>query len=449
MFIGREKELRILKNKIQSNNFEFGIVYGRRRIGKTKLLQELVKDHNAIYYVANEMGYENNLEQLSRTVANYFNQPFTFSSFEDLFRFVGQKSFEDELILIIDEFTYLMSSNEEILSVLQNIIDHTLLDTKLKLIISGSHVGMLEDAISYKKPLYGRSTFKLKIEPFDYYDASKFYPNASVEEKIMYYSVFGGVPFYTNRINDKLTFKENVVTLLIEEGSMFEDEVTFFLSQEVRSVATYGKVLNAIASGATRVNEISTKSGISDTGNTSKHLDLLIQIGIVEKIYGFGERVNSRKSMYKIKDQLFLFNYRFIERFRSQRTIMDPNKFYNTYIEPHLDEFVSFEFERISMEFLLRKHANDIQEISSYWYNDAKLKKDIEIDIVMRKKDELFAFECKWTNKTINIKIAEKLREKTLHLKEDVIIGFFSKSGYENNINQRVLSFSLKDLYNF
>ncbi len=447
MFIGREKELGILKNKIKSNNFEFGIIYGRRRIGKTKLLQELVKDHDAIYYVANEMGFENNLEQLSRTVANYFNQPFIFSSYEDLFRFVGQKSIEDELILIIDEFTYLMSSNEEILSVLQNIIDHTLLNSKLKLIISGSHVGMLEDAISYKKPLYGRSTFKLKIEPFDYYDASKFYPNASNEEKIMYYSVFGGVPFYTNRINDNLSFKENVLNLLIEEGSIFEDEVTFFLSQEVRSIATYAKVLNAIASGATKVNEISTKSGISDTGNTSKHLDLLIQLGIVEKIYSFGERINSRKSMYKIKDQLFMFSYRFIERFRSQRTIMDPNIFYNTYIEPHLEEFVSFEFERISQEFLLRKYPNEIQEISNYWYNDAKLKMDIEIDIVMRKSDKLYAFECKWTNKNINGKIIEDLKYKTLHLNENVNIGFFSKSGYADDVNKSILSFSLKDLY--
>lgn len=448
MFIGRENELRILENKIKSNHFEFGIIYGRRRIGKTKLLQELVKNHNAIYYVANEMGYESNLEQLSSTVAGYYNQPFTFSSYESLFEFVGQKSIEEELILIIDEFTYLMSSNEEILSVLQNIIDHSLISTKLKLIISGSHVGMLEDAISYKKPLYGRSTFKLKIEAFDYYDASKFYPNASYEEKIMYYSVFGGVPFYTNRIDDELTFKENVLSLLIEEGSIFEDEVSFFLSQEVRSVATYGKVLNAIASGATRVNEISTKSGISDSGNTSKHLELLIQLGIVEKIYSFGESANSRKSMYKIKDQLFLFNYRFLERYRTQKAIMAPENFYNTYIEPHLNEFISFEFERISIEFLLRKYANDIQEISSYWFNSVKLKKDIEIDVVMKKNNELFAFECKWTNSLIDRKIVADLRNKTLHLDEGINLGFFSKTGYSEALKENCLNFTPYDLYN-
>ncbi len=447
MFVGREKELNILTSKIKSNKFEFGIVYGRRRIGKTRLLQELVKDYNAIYYVANEMGHEYNLEQLSSIVANYFNQPFTFSSFEDLFKFLSQKSIDEEIILIIDEFTYLMSSNPEILSVLQNIIDHALINSKLKLVISGSHVGLLEDAISYKKPLYGRSTFKLKVEPFDYFDASKFYPNTSYEEKIMYYSVFGGVPFYANRIDDKLSFKANVISLLIEEGAIFEDEVFFFLSQEVRSVATYGKVLNAIASGATRVNEISTKSGISDTGNTSKHLDLLIKLGIVEKIYSFGESANSRKSTYKIKDQLFLFNYRFLERRRTQKTIMNPEAFYEAYIEPHLNEFISFEFERISIEFLLRKYKNSIQDISSYWYNSAKLKQNIEIDIVMKKSDELYAFECKWTNQPIDKKDEEHLTSKTLYLGKNVRIGFFSKSGYNSGLSQRSLRFIPSDLY--
>ena len=242
-----------------------------------------------------------------------------------------------------------------------------------------------------------------KLNSLSVADAIRYFSGVQLKD----YGVFGGVPFYADRIDDELSFKENVISLLIEEGAIFEDEVSFFLSQEVRSVATYGKVLNAIASGATRVNEISTKSGISDTGNTSKHLDLLIKLGIVEKIHSFGESANSRKSTYKIKDQLFMFNYRFLERHRTQKTIMNPEAFYEAYIEPHLNEFISFEFERISMEFLLRKYKNSIQEISSYWHNNAKLKQNIEIDVVMKKGDELYAFECKWTNQPIDKKNEE------------------------------------------
>ena len=102
----------------------------------------------------------------------------------------------------------------------------------MKLILSGSHVGMVEDALSYKKPLYGRSTFKLKIEPFDYYDSAKFYPNISNEDKIRLYSVFGGVPFYTNKIDESKSVKENIVSLIIKDGAIFEDEISFFLSKK-------------------------------------------------------------------------------------------------------------------------------------------------------------------------------------------------------------------------
>lgn len=445
VFIGREKELKILENKIDSNQFEFGIVYGRRRIGKTRLLQEIVKKHNAIYYVANEMGLAYNLKQLSNAVANYFNEPFTFDNLESLFEYLANKSNNETIILIIDEFTYLMSTNNEIQSILQNIIDNRILDSKIKLILSGSHVGMVEDAISYKKPLYGRSTFRMKIEPFDYYDAAKFYPNVSQEDKVRLYSVFGGVPFYTNKIDDSKSVKENIISLIIDDGAIFEDEISFFLSQEVRSVASYGKIINAIATGATRLNEISTKSGTANTGTASKYLDLLITLGIVEREYCFGEKSNSKKTMYRVKDQLFKFYYNFIERYKTQKVIMNSERFYDRFVKEHLDEFVSFEFEKICRDFLKRKYSHTIDEIGRYWYNNAKEKKDIEIDIVMRDNGKLFAFECKWTNDPIGSNVRNCLEEKG-KIFGNVYLGFFSKSGY-NNIGTNAGTYCIDDLY--
>lgn len=430
MFIGREKELNILSKKIASDRFEFGIVYGRRRIGKTRLLQEIVKKHDAIYYVANEMGLEYNLKQLSAVVASYFGGPFSFDSFDMLFDYLAQKSKEQQIVLIIDEFTYLISTNPEILSLIQNIIDHSLLSSRLKLILSGSHVGMVEDALSYRKPLYGRTTFKLKLEAFDYFDAAKFYPEQSNEDKIRLFSVFGGVPFYTSKIDASKTVAENIQSLIIEEGAIFEDEITFFLSQEVRSIATYGKVINAIASGATRLNEIDTKSAVKNSGTTSKHLDLLITLGIVEREVCFGESQNSRKTIYRLKDQLFNFHFNFIERNKTQRIIMDAERFYDVYVSEYLDKYVSYEFEQICRSFLLRKYHHSIEAIGRFWQNDAKLKQHIEIDIVMRNANILTAFECKWTNKPIGRQIVSDLERKSQML-GDVELGFFSRSGYD------------------
>ncbi len=445
MFIGREKELNTLNQKINSNKFEFGIVYGRRRIGKTELLKEIVTKHKAIYYVANEMGPDYNLKQLSSVVANYFDEPFTFESFEALFKYLAQKSRTQKMIIIIDEFTYLMKTNQEIMSILQNIVDHLLSDSKLKLIISGSHVGMIEDALAYHKPLYGRATFKMKIEAFDYYDAAKFYPQASNEDKVRLYSIFGGVPFYTSKVDGSKSVEENIKDLIIEKGAVFEDEVSFFLSQEVRSKATYGKIINAIASGATRLNEISGKSGVGNTGTSSKHLDLLIQLGIVEREYCFGEGPNSRKTIYRVKDQLFNFYYRFIERHKTQKTIMNPDRFYSSLVKNHLDEYVSFEFEQVCREFLKRKYKSTIEEIGRYWYNDRQEKRDIEIDIVMRADGILSVFECKWTAGPIGTKIMDELARKAKHL-DYRNLGFFSKSGYEHQ-DYKADCYTVDDLF--
>lgn len=445
MFIGREKELSTLDQKIDSNKFEFGIVYGRRRIGKTELLKEVVKKHKAIYYVANEMGLDYNLKQLSAVVANYFDEPFTFESFEALFKYLAQKSKMQKMIIIIDEFTYLMRTNQEIMSVLQNIVDHLLSDSKLKLIISGSHVGMIEDALAYHKPLYGRATFKMKIEAFDYFDAAKFYPKASNEDKVRLYSVFGGVPFYTDKIDESISVGENIKNLIVEQGAIFEDEISFFLSQEVRSKATYGKIINAIASGATRLNEISTKSGVGNTGTCSKYLDTLIQLGIVEREYCFGEGLNSRKSIYRVKDQLFNFYYKFIERHKTQKTIMSSDTFYNSLVKDRLDEHVSFEFEQVCREFLKRKYKSSIEEIGRYWYNDRQEKRDVEIDIAMRADGMLSVFECKWTHSPIGTKIMDGLAKKAKIL-DYQNLGFFSKSGYEHK-EYKADYFTVDDLF--
>ena len=341
-----------------------------------------------------------------------------------------------------------MSTNKELLSIFQNIIDYQLINSSVKLILLVSHVGMVEDSISYKKPLYGRATFKMKVEPFDYYDASKFYPNATNIDKIRLYSVFGGVPFYTSRIDDTKSVKDNIISLIIEEGAMFEDEVSFFLSQEVRSVSTYGKIINAIAMGATKLNEISTKSGTANSGTTSKYLDLLITLGIVEKEYCFGEGTNTKKTIYKVKDQLFNFNYTFIEKYRTQKVIMKAGSFYDKVVQPYLDEFVSCEFERICTDFLKRveAEADRIEEIGRYWYNDSKLRRDVEIDIAMERAGALFAFECKWTNAKIDKGIECDLEKKVQYL-GDVIIGFFSKSGYSNVQSKHL--YTVDDLYDF
>ncbi len=428
MFIGRKRELELLESNINSNDFEFGLIYGRRRVGKTRLLVEITKSHNAIYYVANELGLESNIKGMSKAIADFYGIPLGFDSLEDIFSFLAEQSLEKETIFILDEFTYLIEAEKGVLSVLQNIVDHKLLDSKLKLFLSGSHIGMVEDAISYKKPLYGRTTFKLKLEPFDYYDSSLFYPNFNSKDKIRIYSVFGGIPFYLVQIDDSMSVEENIQKLIIQNGAPFENEVTFFLSQEVRSISSYASILTAIASGATRYNEIQNKSGIASSGSLSTYLKTLMQLGIIEKERCFSDSQNT-KSIYIIKDQLFRFHYQFIEKNRSSREIMNANAFYNYLVKDHFEAFVSIEFERVCSQFLIRKYKDTILDIGRYWYNNKELKKEIEIDVVLLTTDGLSTYEAKWTNSKIDHRISSRLVEVSKDLNPDSF-GLFSKSGY-------------------
>lgn len=292
-----------------------------------------------------------------------------------------------------------------------------------------------------------KSTFKIKLTPFDYYDASKFYPNMTDEDKVRLYSIFGGVPFYTNKIDDTKSLKENIIDLIIDKGAIFESETNYFLTQEVRSISSYGKILMAIANGATKLTEITTKSGTSNTGTTSKYLDVLSTLGIIEKEYCFSESRNSKKTIYKIKDQHFNFHYTYIEKNITRKEIMNSSTFYDQIVAPYLDEFVSFEFENVCREYLIRTNRLTIQEIGRYWYNDAKQKKNIEIDIIMKNNDLLYAYECKWTNTKIDAKIVSILKYRT-QIFNSIQLGLFSKSGYDENLDDKSLHlYNFSDLY--
>lgn len=446
MFIGRKEELATIEQRIQSKGFEFGIMYGRRRIGKTWILQEITRRHKAIYYVANEMGTAHNLEQISKVIAEYFGQPYRFDDFESLFQFLAKQSEKEEVIFILDEFTYLISTNSELLSVFQNAIDQYLLHSNVKMILSGSNVGMVEDILSYKKPLFGRSTFKIKVRPFDYLEASLFYPRMDSQDKIRLYSIFGGIPFYANKIDDSLSVEENIYRLIVEPGAIFEDEISFFLSQEVRSITSYSSVLNAIASGATKLSQIASKAGMSSTGTASNTIDVLQNMELVQKEYSFGERTNTKKTLYRISDPLFRFHYKFIEPNKSRKAIMNPRVFFDAIIKPHLDEFTSEAFEMICQQFLIREYQDTIYEIGRYWFNDRSRQVDVEIDAVMQEASRLTVFECKWTNKKIDDRIVDKLIENSTSLHPDRY-GFFSKSGYAEGLDPKHLYYSLDDLY--
>jgi len=432
MFVGRQRELDLLRQRVKGNTFEFGLVYGRRRIGKTTLLKKLIEQTPGIYFVASEMDLAYNIRKLSQTVTGHFGDRFVFSTLEDIFAYLQDKSRQRRVLLIIDEFTYLFSKEPGVQSVLQGIIDD-LVSYDIALVLSGSQVGMIEDVISYRKPLYGRTTFKIKLEPFDYYDSARFYPGYPVEDKIRTYAVFGGIPYVLSKIDERLSLAENIIRLIVDKDGILGEETEFFLKRELRATSTYGMIIHAIAGGATRLSEISDKSLVHNTGTTSKYIKTLMDLGIVRKDICFSERESSRKTLYRISDHFFDFHDRFIHSNRSKQALMSSGAFYDTVIKPELDQYVSRVYEDVCKEYLIRKSrrqpVGQITEIARYWANHTGLKREIEIDLATKDSMGVTVYECKWTNRPFDASDAKNLINESTVL-SPYRHGGFSKSGF-------------------
>jgi len=453
-FIGRQLELEKLTQIYQTDNFEFGVVYGRRRIGKSTLLKSFIKDKPSIYLVANEKKLEFNLENFAREVGAFVGQThIKFSSFSDMLDFLFT-NISEKTIIIIDEFTYLVETEKAVLSELQNAVDKYKDNSRLKLIISGSHVGMVEDMIAYKKPLYARKTFAIKLGEFDYFEAAEFFPNFSPEDRIRAYSFCGGVPYYLSLVDDTKSIRENIIDMFVRPFAHLENELDFIFQTEFRSKVNYSSVLQVVANGKTKLNEISQISHINDTAKTATYLKPLIDMGIVQKERAFADSQQTRKTIYKLKNNLVNFMYSFLEDNKSAHGLLSPQDFYEIIIEPKLDQYVSFIFEEVCKQYLIRTNkmpgSEKILEIGRYWYNCRHTKSQIEIDICTKTTKGVIAYECKWTNSQIDMAIMLGLWDKAQAVDEISIceIGAFSKSGFTPGVTEKYKRiFTPKDLF--
>ena len=308
MFIGRSRELNKLNALYNSNQFEFAVFYGRRRVGKTMLINEFIERKKAVYYMAVEGTKKENLTGLSKAFLQDSLAPLSqFGDYEDLLAYIDQLALTGErYIIAIDEFPYLAASYPVISSLLQKHIDHCWKSSNLFLILCGSSMSFMEEQVlGYKSPLYGRRTAQFKIHPFTFFEARQMLTAFTSEEQAVLYGVTGGIPEYLSRINPSISLDKNLIELFFDEsGRLFEEPVNL-LKQELREPATYHSIISAIAGGASRLNEIAGKTGL-ETSGCSNQIASLIALGIIRKETPVTEPATSRKTIYRLEDSMFL-----------------------------------------------------------------------------------------------------------------------------------------------
>ena len=438
MFIGREREVAALDRLYESNKFEFAVIYGRRRVGKTALINHFIDNKEAIYFMGVESNEKQNLENFSKSIIEYssgIEAETSFLSFQAALEYVFKLAEKKRFILAIDEYPYVARSSKSLASTLQLLIDKYKDTSKLMLILCGSSMSYMEDEVlAYKSPLYGRRTAQMKIFPFSFDEACRYLKNYSDEDKALAYGIVGGTPQYLLQMDDRLSIEDNIKNTYLNPISFLYEEPTNLLKQEVREPAIYTAIITAIAVGASRMSDISNKVG-EDSNICANYLKSLINLGIVKKETPYGEKT-SRKSIYSIEDNMFRFWYRFVPNNNSVIMRGAADIVYRR-IEPQLSEYMGAVFEEICKQYLWNLLLNgnspvEFSELGRWWVNDPIEKKQTEIDIMgeQDKKTALFG-ECKWTNEKVDLGVLETLiKRSNLFSYVNVHLYLFSKSGF-------------------
>ena len=451
MFVGRDRELAQLQQAYDSHRFECVVMYGRRRIGKTTLINRFLAGKPSIFYSAIEATMQGNLNALSAAIDAYRkgegvdpNAP-VYRDFQSAVDAVFDLARDRRLIWVIDEYPYLAQADRSVSSVLQHAIDRHKDDSRLMIVLCGSSMSFMErQVLDYKSPLYGRRTASIKLNPFSPDETREFTSNLTKEHSAVAYGLTGGVAQYLGWLAPTDNIAETIAQRLISPSCNLFDEPYMLLQQEVRKPAEYNEMISNIATGSSRMSEIASASHMP-TSQAQVYLTNMIDLGILSKETPFGAKGRS-KTIYRVSDSFFRFWYRYIPRSMSAiqarrlelvtRMIMDD-----------LPRFMGPVFEDICEQWLGGRGYDrlpfPILQTGRWWGSNPKTRQQEEIDIVAAGQDPdraLFC-ECKWRNDPVGeTEYRTLLRRAQLLAYPDRHYILFSKSGFTDNLRELTAS---------
>lgn len=471
MFIGRDRELQTLQELYEKDGFGMSVIYGRRRIGKSTLIVEFVKDKKAIFYTATKVGKEKNLELFSKQVLAALDSAFedtVFSSVEAVFDFITKKMPEEKLIIVIDELPYWAERDEALLSVMQKYIDTKWNHKNLMIILCGSALSFMENKVlSEKSPLFGRRDSQIRLERFSYREAALFVPDYSMEDKAICYGITGGVAKYLSLIDREKSLDDNIKKLFFHPDGYLYDETRNLLTQEFSDITLVNNIIEQIASGENTVNGIAGKVGEKEP-TVLYTLEKLIRVGLAEKKRCMTEEKNKKKTQYVLRDHMFKFWYDFIPKAHSVIEMGQGDLYYERAVKPKLHSFMGSVFEEMCRYYTLEQGIQGrfdsfLTQVGSWWGVEQvetpmgeKVQQSADIDVLaISEMDKTAAVgECKFRNEKIDKRVYD-----TLLRRASLVTGkyrvtrylFFSLGGYTDWFdtleNSDVMLFSLDDLY--
>ena len=459
MFYGRKKEISEIRKALANDRFEAIMLTGRRRVGKSEIIRESLVgcDLDVIGFECRSVSLQDNLKDLSETVASFFSLPSAtvFKSFGELFDFVLDKSENRKFVFAIDEFSYLLNDDSTIDSDLAKAINRHKHKSNAKIIVAGSYVRLMQKMIESDRPLYGRFTHIITINPFDYYDSAKFYSNYSDEDKVLMYSAFGGMPYFNSLIVSEESATDNILELIVRRDSVLEHEINEVVLQETGRVNSMNSLISLVASGCAKYADIVNALSSSSSVRPDYALNKLCEMQVLRKEVPINEPNNRKRTFYVFSDNLMHFYYSFVFSNSSKRNIMSPKAFYDKFISPaFMERYVPLKFEEVSKEFLIRKNiAGAVNppffNIGVYSANSKKFGYR-QFDVVTQDDDGYVSWECKYTNKKVSIGTVSEEEVQALNSELGISrTGFISRSGFTDEVLRRKQGYlhSLAEFY--
>ena len=457
MFYGREIERKKLCTMFQADGQMISLIYGRRRIGKSELIKQVLKETEikSIYYECKQTTEQNNVDSLAELIGELFDFPKpAFENMEVLLQFLFQKAEKEQLILVLDEYPYLRENSKGLDSILQSVIDHYKDTSNMKLIVCGSYVDTMKALLEKQNPLYGRIDLTLNLKPMDYYESALFYSEFSDEDKVRLFSVFGGIPYYNRLIDSGKSVRDNIIDLIASPGARLENEVSMYLNSEISKITNANEVFEALAKGFSRYKDILDQSNVSSGPALIDILDKLMRMDVVAKEAPINDENNKKKSGYFISDNLSLFYYKYIFRNMSRLNIMDSDVFYDRYISEDFEtKYVPKSFERICKQYLIRKNRKGLmdeifEKIGKYYYDDPAEKKNGEFDIVTQDDRGYIFYEAKFRKDPVTENIVQnEIRQVEQTGLKCYKYGFFSRGGFTCEKEENRILIELSELY--
>jgi AAA+ ATPase superfamily predicted ATPase len=453
-FIDRAEEMAFLEERYSDGGFEFLVLYGRRRVGKTELLRQFVKGRPHIYFLADKRGTERNVLRLRREMAEALDKPeVAIEELDELFRWYIAEA-GDRPLIVIDEFPYLVEKDDAIPSVLQLVIDQNMSGTSTMLVLCGSSEGMMERTVlGARSPLYGRRTGHWKVLPLAFADACGFFPGVSIDRCIEFNSVLGGVPHYLQRFRGNASVYNNAQRVIMSRTGALYEEVDFLLREELREPDVYKAILEAIGSGKARVGEIADTSRVP-THDIDKYLKVLIRLGVVERLRPVTKGPKSKHTRYRMADPLFRFWFTFCEPFKSDLELGETARCMDA-LAKGFPSYMGRAFEPICRQLIASDFPGRWQDIGPWWgaRRVGGERVEVEIDVVgLNKSDrELLLGECKWSKGVDAKKVLKGLRSKAEHVawrKKDrrEVYALFARSFKDRPDESNVLLYDIEDI---